>query len=195
MKGEIIMPKKMSQEEFQQRIKEYTNDSVIVISEYQNKRTKVKIKCKTCGYEWEISPCSIMPSNIKQHSFQGCPECKYEYLICSYCGKQIRRLKSEIISKSGFNYCSKECGNRHKSSLIKKADGVAYRRNAFEHYEHKCAICGYDDCIDVLEVHHIDSNRENNEIDNLVILCPTCHRKITLHYYKLIDRELLIPIE
>ena len=175
------MPKRMSQEEFEQRIKDYTNDSVIVSSEYQNKRTKVKIKCKVCGYEWEISPCSIMPSNTKQYSFQGCPECKYEQIECSYCGKQIKRLKSDIKTKSGFNYCSKECGNRHKNELVKRTDSVAYRRNAFEYYEHKCAICGYDECIEILEVHHIDENRNNNSIENLIILCPICHKKLTLH--------------
>ena len=43
MKGEIIMPKKLSQEEFENRIKDYTNDSVNVISEYVNRRTKVKV--------------------------------------------------------------------------------------------------------------------------------------------------------
>ena len=31
-------------------------------------------------------------------------------------------------------------------------------------------------------------------IDNLIILCPTCHRKITLHYYQLVDRKELQPL-
>ena len=75
------------------------------------------------------------------------------------------------------------------------SSGGDYRKIAFNDYEHKCAVCGWNEDERILEVHHIDSNRENNEIDNLIILCPTCHRKITLHYYKLIDRELLVPIE
>ena len=41
-------------------------------------------------------------------------------------------------------------------------------------------------------VHHIDENREHNELNNLTILCPTCHRKITLGYYKLIDNKLVM---
>ena len=56
------MSARMTQEEFEKRVAEYTNDSVTVISQYINKRTKVTIKCKVCGYEWEISPCSLMPS-------------------------------------------------------------------------------------------------------------------------------------
>lgn len=173
------MPKKLSQEEFENRIKDYTNDSVNVISEYVNKRTKVKVQCKVCCYEWEMSPGAIMPSNTKQYSFQGCPECKYETIKCDYCGKTIKRLKSDI--KETFNYCSRECGNRHKNNLAKKNDSTAYRRNAFEFYENKCAICGYDSCLDILEVHHIDENRKNNQLENLIILCPICHKKLTLH--------------
>src|ERR1700722_9471577 len=29
------------------------------------------------------------------------------------------------------------------------------------------------------EIHHIDNNTENNELSNLIMLCPTCHSKIT----------------
>ena len=43
------MPKRLTQEEFEQRVKDYTNDTFEVIGSYVNKRTPVKIKCKTCG--------------------------------------------------------------------------------------------------------------------------------------------------
>lgn len=39
----------------------------------------------------------------------------------------------------------------------------------------KCADCGYKKYPKVLQVHHIDENRKNNSIENLVVLCPTCH--------------------
>lgn len=52
----------------------------------------------------------------------------------------------------------------------------------------------WDEDPDILEVHHIDENREHNELSNLVILCPICHRKITSHKYKLIERNSIIPI-
>jgi 5-methylcytosine-specific restriction endonuclease McrA len=63
-----------------------------------------------------------------------------------------------------------------------------YRERSFAKYEHKCAVCGWDEDEDVLEVHHIDENRSNNSIDNLIILCPTCHRKLTTGKYYLQDR-------
>jgi hypothetical protein len=40
-----------------------------------------------------------------------------------------------------------------------------------------CAICGAKG-IDSLSEHHIDSDRSNNEYDNLIVLCHNCHHKI-----------------
>jgi len=39
----------------------------------------------------------------------------------------------------------------------------------------ECCICGYNLCIDL---HHIDGNRKNNNIDNIASLCPNHHREI-----------------
>jgi len=41
-----------------------------------------------------------------------------------------------------------------------------------------CAICGAKG-IDNLSEHHIDSDRSNNEYDNLIVLCHNCHHKVT----------------
>jgi hypothetical protein len=55
-----------------------------------------------------------------------------------------------------------------------------------------CAICGAKG-IDVLSEHHIDSNRSNNDYDNLIVLCHNCHHKITngkgLSKVKIEDRK------
>lgn len=188
------MPKAMTNEEFKERLKQYTKDSVELITPYVNRRTKVKIKCKTCGYEWEISPQSLTPSGMKNYNFKGCPECKYAIIKCAYCGKEIKRLKSEI--KGEYQYCSRECGNRHKNELRKQAgdwnNSSNYRLKAFDVYPHKCAVCGWNEDERILEVHHLDEDRTNNNIENLSILCPICHRKITLGYYVLTDNFKLI---
>jgi len=43
------------------------------------------------------------------------------------------------------------------------------------------SICPFCDNEEVghFEIHHIDENPSNNEIGNLLLLCPTCHSKIT----------------
>jgi hypothetical protein len=58
----------------------------------------------------------------------------------------------------------------------------------------KCAVCGYDEDVRILEVHHKDEDHSNNDLNNLCILCPNCHRKITLHYYYLTEDFTLEPI-
>ena len=186
------MPKKMSQEEFADRLKEYSKDKVDLVSDYVNKRTHVRIKCKKCGYEWEISPSSLCPSSCKETSFKGCPECKYETRFCDYCGKEVKRLKTEFNTKSGYIYCSRECGNKHKNSLNKKINnGTAYRRNALEYYGNSCSVCGYEEDTDLLEVHHIDEDRTNNELNNLIVLCCMCHKKLTMGTYELVNRSCI----
>jgi hypothetical protein len=39
----------------------------------------------------------------------------------------------------------------------------------------KCKTCGSSE---KLHVHHIDKNRKNNQVDNLITLCQSCHAKI-----------------
>jgi len=62
-----------------------------------------------------------------------------------------------------------------------------YRKTAFSHYPPICAYCGFG-IPEVLEVAHLDGNRANNGVDNLVILCPTCHK---MHDIDLIPTGLL----
>jgi hypothetical protein len=71
---------------------------------------------------------------------------------------------------------------------------VNYRKLAFAHYEQSgqivCAYCGFG-IREVLEVAHLDSNRSNNDLVNLVILCPTCHK---MHDIDLISTETIIQM-
>ena len=47
------------------------------------------------------------------------------------------------------------------------------RMNTLERSDHERDVC-------ILEVHHIDRDHGNADIDNLVLLCPTCH--VVRHY-------------
>jgi hypothetical protein len=60
----------------------------------------------------------------------------------------------------------------------KKYTGISmYRDWGIQAYGKKCAICEFSFDVDV---HHIDGNRLNNQIDNLIVLCPNHHRVIHL---------------
>lgn len=70
------------------------------------------------------------------------------------------------------------------------ANRVNYRKLAFAHYDPLCAHCGFG-VLAVLEVAHLDCNRQNNDIANLVILCPNCHK---MHDLDLISTDTIIQM-
>ena len=109
--------------------------------------------------------------------------------ICAMCGTTFyRAISKKLNSKSGLYFCSRLC-----KDLAQRSDGLegfnpysytngktAYRDRAFKEFVHSCSVCGYDEYKNVLVVHHKDYDRNNNNMDNLQILCPTCHAVI--HY-------------
>lgn len=179
------MPK-ITNEEVQKRFDNYTQGVVTLLSEYTNKNCYLKVRCNTCGYEWEIAAYQIMYGQKRGTHFKGCPKCKWVTLNCDYCGKEFQKLKSDLNSLSGKYFCSHTCGNRYKNiSTTNLFNSLSYRRNAFLVQPHKCALCNWDKDERILQVHHIDENRNNNDITNLIILCPNCHQYLTLHLYSL----------
>ena len=210
------MPKKLTQEEFIERVNKAVGENkYTVISQYQGKSKPVTLKCNLHNEEFTVSAECFMRGTKDVRG--SCPICSEEIknkqleslrftTNCAYCGQEIIRSKSKAEnSRSGLYFCCRE----HKNLAQRLDSGEQfeairpihygftlndYRLKALQSYEHKCAICGWNEDERILEVHHIDSNRENNEIDNLIILCPICHRKITLHYYQLVDRKELQPL-
>ena len=65
-----------------------------------------------------------------------------------------------------------------------------YRKLAFDTYDPVCAHCGFG-IPSVLEVAHIDCDHSNNDISNLVILCPNCHK---MHDLDIISTETIIQM-
>ena len=52
---------------------------------------------------------------------------------------------------------------------------ATYRRVCLDTKGEECEIC---DTTEDIIVHHVDGDRENNDIDNLVPVCKSCHGKI-----------------
>jgi len=68
-----------------------------------------------------------------------------------------------------------------------------HQKIAYRNYKHECVICKFTE-FSALEVHHIDENRENNDLDNLIILCANHHNMV--HYGTLrITEEMKINRE
>ena len=74
----------------------------------------------------------------------------------------------------------------------------SYRKAALSHYQRHldelgfnlCVVCGFG-VQAVLEVAHLDQNRENNAVDNLAVLCPNCHK---MHDIGLIPSEVVLAL-
>ena len=111
-------------------------------------------------------------------------------LKCSYCNISFIKNRSSLLnSKSGLYFCCRQHKDKAQElesnfpeirPLHYKNGRWSYRKKAFKHYRAKCFSCGYNKNKKILEVHHIDCNRENNKLENLIILCPNCHRIKTM---------------
>jgi len=94
---------------------------------------------------------------------------------CVVCGKLILR---------GFNKktCSRSCANINRAGIKYKIgspkDKVKSQKilklRLIESRGRKCERCDYDR-YEILQIHHIDRNTNNNSLENLLLVCPNCH--------------------
>ncbi len=68
------------------------------------------------------------------------------------------------------------------------AKSINYRKLAFEHYPPICAYCGFG-IPEILQIAHVNHNHQDNAIENLVVLCPTCHK---MYDGNLIPRDVIL---
>ena len=149
----------------------------------------MQIICTNCGRAFERKA-KYVKYGLKKGWEPFCStECQKEYrstgtlFNCGTCGKVIYKTPANQRSQSGLYFCSRSCSTKHRNTLYSgekhplwKVGNGTYRNkvNLF-----KCHFCDYSNS-QVLQVHHIDKNRQNNELDNLLVVCPNHHRE--LHY-------------
>ena len=208
------MPK-LTDNQIQEKVFKNSLETCDYIKGYVNGTSTIIVKCRIHDYEFETKWENVRRDNRAHYI---CPLCqknnmnkRYENdrteVECAYCHKKFLKPNSKLEnSKTGLYFCCREHKDlaqriesgsdfekmrpEHYGTTI--LDSTDYRKKAFYVYEHKCEICGYNEDTDILQVHHIDENRQNNEIENLIILCPNCHAKITYGNYILRDRKELI---
>jgi len=104
---------------------------------------------------------------------------------CDNCGIKF------IIKYDRQRFCSRDCSSYWLSNVRNKGENhPKYKGNIKQRYSYpsifykirkdiikihngECLICGNP----ASSVHHIDYDKENNYIDNLVLLCNRCHAK------------------
>jgi hypothetical protein len=144
------------------------------------------INCDQCGKEFDKRKSNINQSRRRGHNIYCSKACANLGLIsstvepCGYCGKTVISSKSrKAKAKTGHVFCNSSCAafwqNKNLGSPRLKNGIATYRRIAIENQGDMCVVCGYDK---VTQVHHIDKNRDNNDISNLVVLCPNHHAEV-----------------
>lgn len=164
---------------------------MLYVMEGKKRRKAVEVVCEQCSKEFLKQERFVKK---RKHHF-CCSECSSLFsrkrvdVICAVCYKKKELSQSKYdVCKSKTFFCSRKCQNIGQSAnsdvdyLCNWKDGASsYRTRALDKYGKKCNECGYDEHEIALDVHHIDRNRDNNEIENLVVLCSRCHRLVTFN--------------
>lgn len=107
------MPKRMTQEEFEERVKKIHKNDFTVIGKYINSNTKILVKHNICGYEWKTNPHSF----INGH---GCPKCTnklkgntewFKKRVFELVGNEYTVLGEYINNSTKIKMKHNTCGN------------------------------------------------------------------------------------
>jgi len=132
--------------------------------------------CVVCHKHIYKRPCEIERNKGRVYCGMNCYgiSCRKE-TPCVVCGKPILAGRHKIS-------CSRACANIYRARVgykyNKPRDKVkgqrALKLRLLETRGRVCEKCGYNK-YEILQVHHKDKDRSNNDIENLELICPNCH--------------------
>lgn len=139
--------------------------------------------CRNCGKPLNPKSKNIFCNHSCSASFNNILRSQR---FCLYCGQKLKATQKK--------YCCSEHQSQHvydqkiknwlydDGSLIKNNSKISptIKRYLFETNNSKCQLCGWSEVnpktgLIPLQVHHLDGNCKNNNINNLQLLCPNCH--------------------
>lgn len=176
------------------------NDIVVHTDGEGRRRKHIMLQCETCKTEF---PKPLRFAKKKDTHYCS-PKCGHigrkvsSVVECDFCKKPHERKPSRA-TKSGLVFCSRRCKELAQTAMHQllscgnEFGGAAgYRERALRYYGSKCEWCEYA-FEKLLDVHHIDRNRQNGAIENLMVLCVLCHTLDTRNMVRVGDsRELVI---
>jgi hypothetical protein len=133
----------------------------------------------------------IEDNNLDISHFDGNLKAKIKYELiekeCPVCGTKFI-TKGNSREKMTCSYsCSNTFFRSGKDNPNWKEISTQYRSKCFEYHKKECVICKEEK---IVEVHHIDEDRSNNDIFNLVPLCPTHHKYWHSEYKEEIEDKI-----
>lgn len=159
-----------------------------------NKNTYYEQKlCECCGKTF-----SFLKTEKRKYCSQSCAAIKNNSLYPKR--EKINKRKRREYNKRKKNLClncenlttNKFCSNKcqQKYWWKKKVNEIEngnltyscriYKKYLINKYGNKCMKCGWNKKHPItgnvpIELEHIDGNSENNNLNNLKLLCPNCH--------------------
>ncbi len=146
------------------------------------------VSCKICKKSFYAKPNWLKKGHGKYCSRQ----CQFKaqekgsLVNCYRCGKLIWR-QPRFLKRSEIFFCTKDCMMRWRNKLQRGTNHPNWKgekRMTYNSYykslltkvsiKPTCKRCNYGDKRALL-VHHLDGNRGNNDISNLIPLCYNCH--------------------
>ncbi len=140
-------------------------------------KRKPNVACDICGKKIYKRPSEVKRNKGNVYCSQNCygKSCRKEK-PCLVCGNLI-------LARYNKKTCSRGCANKHRTGINYKTgrptkDKVvslqALKRRLIQERGISCEQCNYNKT-GILQIHHIDRNRNNNHLSNLKLLCPNCH--------------------
>ncbi len=115
---------------------------------------------------------------------------------CPVCGDDF---KTQENHPKETHTCSYACSNTYfrsgtnngshqKAKTNNSTSYNYYRTLCFSHHKKECCICGEHR---IVEVHHFDEDHSNNEISNLIPLCPLHHKLYHSRYKGDVEQQII----
>ncbi len=132
--------------------------------------------CSICKKPIYKRPAILVARGGKSFCSQACfgISCRKEEK-CIICGKSI-------LAGLNKRTCSRACANKNREGIKyrvgspkdKVKSNQALKIRLLNLRGRECERCGYGK-YEILQVHHKDRNRGNNDLKNLELICPNCH--------------------
>ncbi|MBU4502850.1 MAG: hypothetical protein KKA79_09720 [Nanoarchaeota archaeon] len=126
------------------------------------------ITCQGCGKE--------LPHCAKGFCHNCYRKVGTPKIICSVCNKEKPNHAKGMCSSC---YVKILHYDKIKASNIKRYHNISLAE--WKAITKDCIICGFDK---IVELHHLDKNKENNHENNLVGLCPNHHKMLHCEKYE-----------
>jgi hypothetical protein len=132
--------------------------------------------CEQCGIEFHRSPSNV---NRYKHNF-CCLACYETYSRGLYLTATCRQCGTAISGSKKSNFCSLACHSAYmRVGRINHQGYLTFRINGKLVYEHRLVMEKHlgRPLLRSEQVHHIDGNRLNNSLSNLIVLSRSEHNR------------------